>query len=380
MEPPLCSLFLVGALAVNRTRAGSHSLRYFSTGWSGSELGGGPGFVAVGFVDAREFVRFDGARGKAEPRAAWMQQVDGEDPEYWERNTRVFKSVAQGFGAGLETLRGYYNQSRGGVHTLQFLYGCEVSPDGRFLRGFSQSAYDGRDYLALDTQTWTWAATQPQAEITKRKWEAGSVAERRKAYLEEECVLWLQKYLQMGRGALTRADPPSARVTRHTGPLGEVTLRCRAQDFYPSPISLTWLKEGEEQLQDMEFIETRPGGEGTFQTWVTTGVPPGQEGSYTCRVQHQGLAEPLTLKWEPPPSSTWTILGVILGVLLLLTAVIVGLVTWKKSSGEGPGHEQEEEEEKLPPGICLGGSSPPPIPWFWSLSLTVQFPSFVPRQ
>ncbi|XP_074077293.1 BOLA class I histocompatibility antigen, alpha chain BL3-7-like [Macrotis lagotis] len=332
MEPQRSALLLLLLLGVpTPSRAGSHSLRYFYTGWSGSELGG-PGFVTVGYVDEQEITRFDSARGREEPRAAWMGQVDREDPEYWERETRASKNAAQVFGAGLENLRGYYNQSRGGAHTFQNMYGCEVS-DGRLLRGYHQSAYDGQDYISLDTDTWTWAAVPPQAENTKRKWEAASEAERVKAYLEDTCAPWLQKYLQMSRGALTRADPPSARVTRHTGPHGEVTLRCRAQDFYPSPISLTWLKEGQEQLQDMEFIETRPGGDGTFQTWVATGVPPGQEGSYTCRVQHQGLAEPLTLKWEPPPSSTWTILGVILGVLLLLTAVIVGLVTWKKSSG-----------------------------------------------
>ncbi|XP_074076465.1 H-2 class I histocompatibility antigen, Q9 alpha chain-like [Macrotis lagotis] len=207
MEPRRSAFLLLLLLlgVPTPSRAGSHSLRYFYTGWSGSELGG-PGFVIVGYVDDREFVRFDGA-GPGSTRAAWMGQMDREDPEYWERETRASKNAAQVFGAGLETLRGYYNQSRGGAHTLQRMYGCEVS-DGRLLRGFEQYAYDGQDYISLDTDTWTWAAVPPQAEITKRKWEAGSVAERRKAYLEEECVLWLQKYLQMGRGALTRAGTP----------------------------------------------------------------------------------------------------------------------------------------------------------------------------
>ncbi|XP_074076727.1 BOLA class I histocompatibility antigen, alpha chain BL3-7-like isoform X1 [Macrotis lagotis] len=328
----LLALFLVGVLELPETCAGSHSLRYFHAAWTRPELGE-PRFVAVGYVDDEELVRFDSdaPRPRLEPRAAWMEPVVLVDPEYWERNTRVMRRNARTFRVNLETLRGYYNQSQGGVHTLQTLLGCEVSPDGRLQRRFSQFGYDGRDFMALDTVTWTWTAVAPQAEISKRQWEAGNEAERGEAYLEEECVKWVHKYLEMGKEVLTRTDPPSARVTHHAAPDGEVTLRCRAQDFYPSEISLTWLKDGEEQLQDTEFIETRPGGDGTFQKWAAVGVTPGQEGRYSCRIQHQGLAESLTLKWEPPPSSTWTILGIIAGATFLFTVVLAVAVSWKKN-------------------------------------------------
>uniref|UniRef100_A0A8D1LV20 MHC class I antigen n=1 Tax=Sus scrofa TaxID=9823 RepID=A0A8D1LV20_PIG len=32
-------------------------------------------------------------------------------------------------------------------------------------------------------------------------------------------------------------------------------------------------------------------------------VPPGEEQSYTCHVQHEGLQEPLTLRWDRKDSS-----------------------------------------------------------------------------
>ncbi|XP_027730878.1 class I histocompatibility antigen, Gogo-OKO alpha chain-like isoform X1 [Vombatus ursinus] len=336
MEPCLRSLFLLGTLALPETWAGSHSMRYFYTAMASPELPE-PRFLVVGYVDDQQFVRFDSARAnpRMEPRAAWMERMDREDPGYWEGQTRICRAHTERSRADLKTLRRYFNQSEGGVHTLQAMSCCEVSPELTFQRGYLQDAYDGQDYLTLDLETSTLIAAVPQALNTKRKWEADrSFVEELKAYVEVECVMWLRKYLEMGKETLQRADPPSTRVTRHTGTDGEVTLRCRAQDFYPADISLTWLRDGEEQLQDTEFIETRPAGDGTFQKWAGVDVTSGQEGKYTCRVQHEGLPEPLSLKWESESSSPWFIVGVIALLLLLLIAVIAGAVIWqRKNSG-----------------------------------------------
>nr|XP_020829780.1 putative HLA class I histocompatibility antigen, alpha chain H isoform X2 [Phascolarctos cinereus] len=87
------------------------------------------------------------------------------------------------------------------------MYGCEVSPDLTFKRGFEQNAYDGHDYIALDTETYTWTASVPEAVNTKRKWEAErSIMEGEKVYPEEECVQWVHKYLEIGKEALKRIE------------------------------------------------------------------------------------------------------------------------------------------------------------------------------
>ncbi|XP_072473180.1 patr class I histocompatibility antigen, B-2 alpha chain-like isoform X2 [Notamacropus eugenii] len=339
MERSLGALLLLGTLVLPETWAGPHSLRYFST--AVTRPGGEPQVLSVGYMDDQLFSSFDtdSPGQRMEPRAAWMEGMEQEDPGYWERETRIVRVNTQSYRASMENVPGYFNQSASNVHTFQRMLGCDVSPELTFLRGFRQYAYDGRDYIALDTETYTWTAVVPTAVNTKHRWEVERPAERYKAYLEETCVQRVKKYLEMGKEVLMRTDPPSTRVTRHTAPHGEVTLRCRAQDFYPKEISLTWLRDGEELPQDTEFIETRPAGDGTFQKWAAVEVTSGQEGRYTCRVQHEGLPEPLTLQWEPQSSLTWLIVGAIAAGLLLLTAVVVGVGIWRRKHSGGKGSD-----------------------------------------
>nr|BAH85394.1 MHC class I antigen [Macaca mulatta] len=338
MAPGTLLLLLSGALALTETWAGSHSLRYFGTTVSRPGRGE-PRFIAVGYVDDTQFVRFDGdaESPRMEPRAPWMEQ---EGPEYWEEETRIAKARAQTERGNLRTALRYYNQSEAGSHTLQKMCGCDLGPDGRLLRGYYQSAYDGRDYIALNEDLRSWTAAGEAAQNTQRKWEAAGEAEQRRAYLEGRCVEWLRRYLEKGKETLQRADPPKTHVTHHPVSDHEATLRCWALGFYPAEITLTWQRDGEEQTQDTELVETRPGGDGNFQKWAAVVVPSGEEQRYTCHVQHEGLPEPLTLRWEPSSQSTIPIMGIVAGLAVLavvVTGAVVAAVMWRRKSSGGKG-------------------------------------------
>uniref|UniRef100_A0A2K5KLX3 Major histocompatibility complex, class I, F n=1 Tax=Cercocebus atys TaxID=9531 RepID=A0A2K5KLX3_CERAT len=353
MAPRTLLLVLSGALALTETWAGSHSLRYFSTAVSR------PGrrepryrYIAVEYVDDTQFLRFDSdaAIPRMEPRAQWVEQ---EGPQYWERTTGYAKANARTDRVALRKLLLRYNQSEAGSHTLQGMNGCDMGPDGRLLRGYHQHAYDGKDYISLNEDLRSWTAADTVARITQRFYEADEYAEEFRTYLEGECLELLRRYLENGKETLQRADPPKAHVAHHPISDREATLRCWALGFYPAEITLTWQRDGEEQTQDTELVETRPAGDGTFQKWAAVVVPSGEEQRYTCYVQHEGLPQPLTLRWvrwgkegdegaraeawEPSSQPTIPIVGIVAGLAVLavvVTGAMVAAVMWRrKSSG-----------------------------------------------
>nr|XP_021525847.1 saoe class I histocompatibility antigen, A alpha chain-like [Aotus nancymaae] len=343
MAPRTLLLLLSGALTLTQTCAGSHSMRYFSIAVSRPGRGE-PRYMEVGYVDDTQFVRFDSdaAIPRMEPRAPWVEQ---EGPEYWDGETRNAKAHAQTERVNLRIALGYYNQSEVGSHTFQRMYGCDLGPDGRLLRGYYQLAYDGKDYMVLNEDLRSWTAADVAAQITKRKWEAANEVDQWRAYLEGTCVEWLRRHLENGKETLQRAEPPKTHVSHHPSSDNEATLRCWALGFYPAEITLTWQRDGEDQTQDMELVETRPAGDGNFQKWAAVVVPSGEEQRYTCHVQHEELPEPLTLRWEPSSQPTIPIVGIVAGLAVLgavVTGAVVAAVMWRKKSSDKKGGSYSE--------------------------------------
>ncbi|XP_036889917.1 patr class I histocompatibility antigen, alpha chain E-like isoform X2 [Sturnira hondurensis] len=342
MGPLVLLLLLFRALALTETRADTHTLRYISTAVSGPGHGKSR-YVVVGYVDDTEVVRFDSdaASSRPEPQAPYSERPwsEQEKPYYWYHRSRFCAHNAQINEGNLNKLRAYFNQSDDVSHTFQAMSGCTLGPDGSFLRGFTQFAYDGTDLIGLNEDLRFWTAAQD----TWRELVQVPDADVRRFILEDTCVRWLQLFLEKGKEVLLRADPPKTHVTHHPISDHEVILKCWALGFYPADITLTWQRDGEDLTQDMELVETRPAGDGTFQKWAAVVVSPGEEQRYTCHAQHQTMPEPLTLRWDPPPQTntdpppqtTMTIV-VITAALGVLGAVAAGALMWRrKCSGRG---------------------------------------------
>uniref|UniRef100_A0A8C6ZI01 Class I histocompatibility antigen, F10 alpha chain-like n=1 Tax=Nothoprocta perdicaria TaxID=30464 RepID=A0A8C6ZI01_NOTPE len=282
---------MVGLPLLSPRPPGPHSLRYFYTGVT-EPSAGLPAFVVVGVLDGQvEFVRYDSETRRTEPRVPWMQR---EGQQYWDRQTQIAQSHQQGFHVGLDTLQKRYNQS-GGYHTVQRMCGCDILENGE-IRGYEQYAYDGRDFIALNKDALTYTAADSAAVITKRKWEQAGEPERMKNYLDEICVEWLRKYVEYGKAALERREPPAVKVSGREDD-ERLTLSCRAHGFYPRPIVLTWLRDGAAQDMETRRSSVAPNGDGTYHTWATIEVLPEHRAQYVCRVEHASLTEPGFYSW-----------------------------------------------------------------------------------
>ncbi|XP_066471724.1 major histocompatibility complex class I-related gene protein-like isoform X2 [Tiliqua scincoides] len=325
-------LLLLGACS----GSASHSLRYLYTGVS--EPGPGlPRFVGVGFVDGEQLQHYDSDTRRAVPAVPWMEKAGEEDPQYWERQTDVLRGNEAVFRLGVQTLMERYNQS-GGLHTWQLMYGCELS-EGAARGGEVRYGYDGRDFVTFDKDTLTWTAADAAAQLTKAKWEADpAIAQQWKAYLEEECPEWLRKYLRYGAEALLRKEPPIVKVTRKDSQQGLETLLCRAHGFYPKEIYVTWRRDGKVGQEDMFHGVVSPNPDGTYYTGLSIEIDPKERSRYRCHVEHDGLQDPLDVAVKESVPVWLIAVGVILGVLgVLSVAGVIFYISAPSSCRRSPG-------------------------------------------
>ncbi|XP_075116424.1 class I histocompatibility antigen, F10 alpha chain-like isoform X2 [Leptodactylus fuscus] len=278
-------------------------------------------------------MNYNSDSGRYRPRVQWMEKIQEQDPEYWERNTQRAKGNEPVFRHNVKVTMKHFNQT-GGFHYYQVMYGCELGDDGR-ITGYIQYGYDGREFMSLDTQTWTFIPTMSQALLTTQRWNSPEVeeGERHKNYLETECIEYLKKHLENGREDLERRVQPKVKVSGQKK--DEIlTLHCQVYGFHPKPVDVKWMKNGEDDIPTYQTTHTLPNPDGTYQIRVTAEVIPKEGDSYSCYVHHSSLKEPLNIMWEAERSGIWIIIAVVIGVLVVAILGIIGYFVYRRMSGD----------------------------------------------
>ncbi len=65
---------------------------------------------------------------------------------------------------------------------------------------------------------------------------------------------------------------------------------CHVTGFYPLSVTITWLRNGQEHYEDVDFGELLQNEDGTFQKVSFFYVTPDEwkKNQYVCEVEHQG--------------------------------------------------------------------------------------------
>uniref|UniRef100_A0A3B1JGD3 Ig-like domain-containing protein n=1 Tax=Astyanax mexicanus TaxID=7994 RepID=A0A3B1JGD3_ASTMX len=266
--------------------AATHYLQFLLTGVTpGTSF---PEFSAVGQLDGEQGGYYDSTIRTVILKADWVKK--SKDTEHWKMMTQRIFEDQQLVMERLGNIMKHFNQTEG-VHTVQWVYRCELDDDGS-KRGYMQCGYDGEDFLSLDLNSLSWIAPVPQALITKHKWEETGHVRFQKHFLLNECIGWLQKYVEYGRSTLERKVAPEVSLFQKDSSSPVV---CHATGFFPKAVMISWQKNGEDLNEGVELRETVPNQDGTFQKRSILTLSPEElnRNQYTCIVQHEGLKKKL---------------------------------------------------------------------------------------
>ncbi|KAM3911166.1 class I histocompatibility antigen, F10 alpha chain-like isoform 2-T3 [Leptodactylus fuscus] len=282
-------------------------------------------------MDDREIVNYNTDSGRYHPRVQWIEKVE---PEHWKAHTQLCKQEEAVYTQDVKIVMSSFNQT-GGFHFYQVMFGCELGDDGS-ISGFEQHGYDGKEFMSLDTQTWTYIPTVSQAQISAQKLNSPKerVGERHKNYLENICIYRLKKYMKDGREDLERRVQPEVKVSGQEKD-ETLTLHCQVYGFHPKQVDVKWMKNGKDDVPTYQTTHTLPNPDGTYQIRVTAEVIPKEGDSYSCYVDHSSLPEPMKIVWEPKSLNVRVILITAAGVIALLAGGVGGFLLYKKKKDGG---------------------------------------------
>ncbi|XP_075581493.1 HLA class II histocompatibility antigen, DR alpha chain-like [Pelecanus crispus] len=143
---------------------------------------------------------------------------------------------------------------------------------------------------------------------------------------------WLNSLAKLSNVSQTPFAPPEVTVFSE-GPveLGDPNvLICYADKFWPSVLSITWLRNGQEVTDGVLETIFYPRDDNSFRKFSYLPFIPARGDFYDCRVEHGGLPNALLKHWEPqlplPASESTETLVCALGLAVGIVGIVVGTV------------------------------------------------------
>uniref|UniRef100_A0A8C3XP95 Ig-like domain-containing protein n=1 Tax=Chelydra serpentina TaxID=8475 RepID=A0A8C3XP95_CHESE len=189
---------------------------------------------------------------------------------------------------------------------IQASIGSELHPNGTS-RQFCDAAVNGENFISFSVDMGTWVAQRGEkVALNSRDFlnQDKSTTAAVQFLLRTTCINELKSFVQYGKEPLERQERPVAMVfARAPPPAGTPApflLVCRVTGFYPRPVRVAWLQDGEEVAPGWRLNSSGilPNTDLTYQLRSNLAVGPDAGHSYACRVEHSSLGgQSLLIPW-----------------------------------------------------------------------------------
>ncbi|NXK11760.1 CD1B1 protein, partial [Herpetotheres cachinnans] len=184
---------------------------------------------------------------------------------------------------------------------VQIRAGCVLYPN-RTSWGFMDVGEGGRDLITFEMERQRWKPQQSSllAERVRESLTSKAIMGLLEHLLSISCQSYILSLCRYGRADLERQVPPVATVFARTPSPAQLLLVCRVTGFYPRPISVAWLRDGQEVPPGPELNTSTilPNADLTYQLRSVLAVAPHDGHSYACRVRHRSLGtRSLLIPW-----------------------------------------------------------------------------------
>nr|XP_014353354.1 PREDICTED: major histocompatibility complex class I-related gene protein-like [Latimeria chalumnae] len=285
-------------------------------------------------LDDIQTAYFDNTIRQHIPKQPWMAELTRtDDPNSWGRKATEHLLRNEQYNNGLITKLMKETNHSSSIFTYQKMYGCELNDD-RTTAAFWKNSFHGEDFGSFDREQGLFTAVAEKAQIREKVCNIHkSWGNYIKDYLEKECIEWLKKHILYGKEILEQKVAPEVRVYNRPGSeRNSVALTCMATGFYPRTIDMTWVRDGETQMDDAHTDGILPNEDETYQMRKTIEIDLEDKHSYTCWVDHNSLEKQLSVTLAPSPGvkSGITVPVVVVILVLILVLLITGFVIWRK--------------------------------------------------
>ncbi|XP_064407855.1 class I histocompatibility antigen, F10 alpha chain isoform X2 [Latimeria chalumnae] len=295
--------------------------------------------MAVDMVDDVQTAYYDDMISRHVLKQPWMEELGRvEDPNSWASKATEFLLGNKEFNKGvIGRLKKETNHSSG-VFIYQQMHGCELNDD-ETTTVLWKTSFQGEDFSSFDGDRNLYTPAAGKAQIRSK---VCPVDEAWDSYFSEdwkqECIEGLKKYLLYGKETLERKVAPEVRVyDRPDLERNLTTLTYMATGFYPRAVDMTWVRDGETQMDNAHTDGILPNEDETYQIRKTIEIDLEDKHSYTCWVDHSSLEKPLSVTWAPSSGFKVGIIVAVgvLALILILVLIVIGFVKWKKEKKPG---------------------------------------------